>query len=128
MPRPRPGSTPLPLPLVAGVLAALEVMWQEGGAHRERVQANAALLRQKLRESGTVVADHPGPIFPIQVQTEAARDSQRRRLLAAGIYPSFIRYPGGPAGGNFRFVISSEHTRPQVARLADALAGSQLLG
>ena len=122
------GSTPPPLPLVAGLLAALEVMRQEGGARRERLQANAALLRQKLRESGTAAENYPGPIFPVQVQTDADRESLRRRLLASGIYPSFIRYPGGPAGGNFRFVISSEHTRRQVARLADALAGSQLLG
>jgi hypothetical protein len=44
----------------------------------------------------------------------------RRRLPAHGVYPSFIHYPGGPQGGYFRFVVSSEHSQRQ---LDDLLAG-----
>jgi hypothetical protein len=42
-------------------------------------------------------------------------------LLAAGIYPPFIKYPGGPASGYFRFVISSEHGRRQLDDLTKVL-------
>jgi 7-keto-8-aminopelargonate synthetase-like enzyme len=119
------GSTPLPLPLAAGVLAALETMRSEGPARRRRLQRNATLLRAALRQAGQPVADQPGPIFPILPASPPEREALRQRLLAAGIYPSFIRYPGGPAGGCFRFALSSEHTRAQLARLVDALAGAK---
>jgi 7-keto-8-aminopelargonate synthetase-like enzyme len=46
-----------------------------------------------------------------------------RRVMAAGIHPPFIRYPGGPEGGSFRFAISSEHTGEQLDRLAGVLTG-----
>jgi len=149
------GSTPLPLPLLAGVLAALEAMRQDGSARRVKLQANAALIREKLRQAGHPASDGPGPIFPFHPslpQTcrsrreeasserepkppivgsykgeERANQALRRRLTQAGIYPSFIRYPGGPVQGYFRFVISSEHTRAQLVRLADALAGPPVL-
>ncbi|MBI3191247.1 MAG: hypothetical protein HYZ36_01175 [Pedosphaera parvula] len=45
----------------------------------------------------------------------------KKRLLAAQIFPSLIRYPGGPAGGYFRFAISSEHRRVELAALAEVL-------
>lgn len=115
------GSTPLPLPLVAGVLAALTAMRAQGPARRRRLQAHAAWLRGELRAAGQPVEDQPGPIFPFHLASEAARESLRRRLLQAGIYPSFIRYPGGPEAGYFRFVLSSEHTRANVAALATVL-------
>jgi 7-keto-8-aminopelargonate synthetase-like enzyme len=47
--------------------------------------------------------------------------SLKRRLLAGGIYPPFVKYPGGPAEGFFRFVISSEHSHGQLDRLLDVL-------
>jgi 8-amino-7-oxononanoate synthase len=132
------GATPLPLPLVAGVLASLEIMREEGPARRQRLQANAARMRERLhvvaqassrcdshrQNAGGTSEAQPGPIFPIPTAHPAAL---RGRLVGAGIYPSFIRYPGGPALGYFRFVLSSEHTRAQVTRLADTLAGSRVL-
>jgi 7-keto-8-aminopelargonate synthetase-like enzyme len=45
----------------------------------------------------------------------------KRDLVAAGIYPPFIKYPGGPPNGYFRFVISSEHTRSQLDNLLEVL-------
>ncbi|MGZ8901614.1 MAG: hypothetical protein ACXW3Z_16100, partial [Limisphaerales bacterium] len=45
----------------------------------------------------------------------------RRRLIAAGIYPPLIHYPGGPERGYFRFAISSEHSAAQIKQLATVL-------
>jgi hypothetical protein len=33
-----------------------------------------------------------------------------------------IHYPGGPEHGYFRFMISSEHTRPQLEGLVEVLS------
>jgi 7-keto-8-aminopelargonate synthetase-like enzyme len=47
----------------------------------------------------------------------------RRRLLRAGVFPSFLNYPGVPAGGAFRFTLSSKHARDQIQALIGALTG-----
>ena len=71
---------------------------------------------------GTVPLPHePGPIIPLPEGTTVQTKALHRALLAANIYPSFIQYPGGPAGGCFRFVISSAHTQRQLAALAEVL-------
>jgi 7-keto-8-aminopelargonate synthetase-like enzyme len=54
------------------------------------------------------------------------RDARRNRafadqLWAAEIYPPFITYPGGPAGGHFRFTFSSVHTDEEVERLMQVI-------
>jgi 7-keto-8-aminopelargonate synthetase-like enzyme len=46
----------------------------------------------------------------------------KKALLAAGIYPPYINYLGGPRDAYFRFVISSEHTREQLDSLITVLA------
>jgi len=46
----------------------------------------------------------------------------RKRLLKHRVYPSFIRYPGGPRNGFFRFAISSEHRPDQLDALIAALS------
>jgi 7-keto-8-aminopelargonate synthetase-like enzyme len=48
----------------------------------------------------------------------------RRELLRGGVFPSLIRYAGGPPQGFFRFAISSEHTTRQIDILAGALLES----
>lgn len=107
------GNTPLPLPLAAGVVRALEIV-REDASFRERLRAHARLLRETAGEPG---GDSTNPIYSLTLEPNEA-ERLKRRLLRAGIYPCFIRYPGGPEGGAFRFALSSEHTRGQVERLA----------
>jgi len=66
-----------------------------------------------------LLAANPG--WRERMLANAATKALHRALLAANIYPSFIQYPGGPAGGCFRFVISSAHTQRQLAALAEVL-------
>ncbi len=114
------GSTPLALPLAAAALAAVRILRRDG-RFRARLSQNTAYVRSALREVGYEFADNPGPILslPISEKRQAAR--LHRLLLGAGIYPPFITYPGGPSGGQFRFVISSEHSRGQLDNLMKAL-------
>ena len=112
------GVTPFPLPLAAAALKSLELLAANPG-WRAQLFANTAWVKVILRENGIPLADTPAPILPLPECTSAQAKALHRALLAAEIYPSFIQYPGGPANGYFRFVISSAHTRRQL----DALAG-----
>ena len=108
------GNTPLPLPLTAGILESLRIL---PGPHLRRLRANIQLFWRSLsREPENVCS----PI--IAVGHSAALS---RALLSAGIYPPAIRYPGGPAGGYFRFALSSAHRPEQVVRLAETIKGTR---
>lgn len=114
------GATPVPLPLAAGALESLRV-FRANPKLQARLHANAAWLKQQLRVGGMALPDAPGPIVPVIPASAKEAERLKRRLVAAGIHPPFIRYPGGPEGGYFRIVVSSEHTRAQLRKLAEAL-------
>jgi 7-keto-8-aminopelargonate synthetase-like enzyme len=114
------GATPVPLPLAASALAGLKLL----AAHpewRTRLWANSERVKAALRARGVPLPEAPGPIVPLPVTSPREAARWRRALLAAGIYPSFFRYPGAPADGCFRFVISSAHSRAELDRLTDVL-------
>ncbi len=117
------GQTPLPLPLACAAIASLEIL-QTDSSLRERLAANTRFVKNALREAGLRVANTPSPI--IQVVPRSPRDMARlkERLLGRRIYPTHIRYPGGPAGGYFRFALSSEHGQDQLEGLVAAVAVS----
>ncbi len=107
------GSTPPPLPLASAALESLRIL-QEDATLRLRLLRNAAHVKTSLRKAGLVLADTPGPIIFIRPRNSTYAARLSHQLLAAGVYPPFLKYPNGPAGGYFRFVISSEHTRAQL--------------
>lgn len=116
------GNTPLPLPLAHGAIASVTILKSDKHL-RERLLQNTAYVKQRLIARGLPVMDTPSPIVPFIARDAKQAAQLRRRLLACGIYPPFIRYPGGPATGYFRFVISSQHTRKQLDALVRALPG-----
>jgi len=113
------GGTPLPLPLANAALRAMELLRSDPGL-RCRLSHNVNYIKTALRARGLSIAHTPAPVVSIVPRDAAEAAGMRRRLLAHGVYPSFIRYPGGPADGYFRFVVSSEHSKGQ---LDDLLAG-----
>ncbi len=114
------GSTPLPLPLANAALEALAVL-SDGKSFRTRLIENARLVKSGLCDAGLQLPDHPGPIIPLHFRKASEIARLKRVLLAAKILPPLINYPGAPAGGYFRFVISSEHTQAQLQNLIRAL-------
>ena len=114
------GSTPLPLPLAAAASVALRLVKSELTL-RSRLKRNTDLVKAVLRDAGLALAEVPGPIVPIHFSQPQTNRRLHRALFAAGILPPFIKYPGGPANGYFRFVISSEHTRKQLDNLLRVL-------
>ncbi len=114
------GTTPLPPPLAGASLASLKILRNEP-ARRRRLFANVAYVREKLQVAGWEIPETPGPIVRLPLMNEAEAIALKKRLLAAGIYPPFLKYGSALAQGIFRFVISSEHTRAQLDKLIAVL-------
>jgi 7-keto-8-aminopelargonate synthetase-like enzyme len=114
------GSTPLPLPLAHAALKAMKILRGDASLGR-RLRRNVHHIKTTLRLRGLAVPATPAPIVCIVPRSAAVVAKMRQRLLARGVYPSFIHYPGGPKGGYFRFVLSSEHSRQQLDDLLEGL-------
>jgi len=115
------GSTPPPLPIAYASLRAVELL-KENRQLRERLNENAQAVKAiRTGTNGSVSRTEPGPILMVAPKSARRREMLRRTLLRAGIYPPFVRYPGGPKEGYFRFVISSEHTQAQIQNLRNVL-------
>lgn len=114
------GNTPMPWVVALADLAAVQLLCREE-RRRQRLQELVAHAKGILRAVGLSLPDTPAPILALPPCEPEPTERLRRALLRAGIYPSVIHYPGAPAGGYFRFVLSSEHTRAQVDRLLSVL-------
>lgn len=114
------GSTPLPLPLAFAAHKALQVLGRDKTLRR-RLASNSNYIKSALRQAGFVFPATPGPIVPLHLDDAKQITRVKRALLAARILPPLIHYPGSPANGYFRFVISSEHTPRQLEQLVRTL-------
>ncbi len=114
------GSTPLPLPLAHAALEAMKILRGDPSLGR-RLRRHVHHVKTTLRLRGLAVPATPAPIVCLVPRSAAVVAKMRQRLLARGVYPSFIHYPGGPKGGYFRFVLSSEHSQRQLDDLLKGL-------
>jgi len=114
------GNTPLPLPLANAALRSLEIL-ETDRSLRQRLEDKTQYVKTALRKAGLPVEETPSPIVSIIPRRVADATRLKQQLLAHEIFPSFIRYPGGPKDGYFRFTISSEHSRAQLDDLVNAL-------
>jgi len=115
------GSTPLPLPLVAAAQPAIRLL-DSDPRFRQRLHRNATRVKADLRDAGYALPLAPGPVVSLIPRRPSAADRLKKTLLAAGIFPPWLRYPGGAQSGYFRFAISSEHSPAQLERLVAVLA------
>ena len=121
-------TTPPPPAAAAAALEALRQLEADAGP-RERLRARvqevwAALLAAGLAGDRPDLSLGQSPIVGMVPRSRAESEQMRLRLVGAGIYPSLVRYPGGPPGGLFRFGLSSEHTRIQIRTLTEALTAA----
>ncbi len=114
------GSTPLPPALAAGAIEAVKILHGDKSLRR-RLESNFRYVREKLGVGGFDLPERPSPVIPVIPKAKRESDMLSKRLLAAGIFPPFVRYAS--ASGYFRFVISSEHSRKQLDALISALLG-----
>ena len=113
------GNTPLPLPLASAALKAVQILSSDKSL-RTRLFKNTARVQSALRSMGFPIVEHPSPIFALVPSHPAQVPRWKRQFVANGIFPSFIKYPGGPQGGYFRFALSSEHTQEEIDALIQA--------
>ncbi len=118
------GNTPLPLPLANAALASIDILRRDSSL-RSRLRENVNYIKGALRSAGMVLPDTPAPIIAVVPRNPTETRALRKQLLAHGVFPSFIHYPGGPESGYFRFVISSEHSRRQLDDLIEEFVGRQ---
>jgi 8-amino-7-oxononanoate synthase len=117
------GTTPLPPPLAGAALASLKIM-RTGKLKRIKLFQNLAYVRKAFRAAGRDISETPGPIIRWPAMNEAHTAKLKAQLLAAGIYPPFLKYSKASGPGVFRLVISSEHTRAQLDNLITTLTAS----
>ena len=114
------GATPIPLPLLAVADAVLERLAGDPGAVLE-LKRRALAFKADLRAAGYEIEVNQVPIVALAVNGEEQARRSRAVLLAHGIYPSHVHYPGLPPGGMFRFILRSSNTDEETARLLAAL-------
>jgi glycine C-acetyltransferase/8-amino-7-oxononanoate synthase len=115
------GSTPLPLPLANAAWQSMRILKTKGSVWRRQLNQNAEYVKAAWRKAGFEIPAMPGPIIPVHAKNARESQALKKKLLAVGIYPPFLKYPGGDANGYFRFVISSDHSRAQLDRLIKTL-------
>ncbi len=118
------GTTPLPPPLAGAALAALRLL-RNGKRMRAKLFGNLTYVRTRLRAAGWIIAETPGPIIRLAPMEGSRIEALKSRLLAAKIYPPFLKYSEASAGGIFRFVISSGHRREDLDRLISVLGDGE---
>jgi|ERR1043166_3843875 7-keto-8-aminopelargonate synthetase-like enzyme len=113
------GNTPLPLPLASAALKAIDLL-SSSKSLRLRLRRNTQSIKAALKKMGYAVPDTPSPIIPLIPRNPDDVPRMKACFIADGIFPSFIKYPGAPAQGYFRFALSSEHTPKQLAALVQS--------
>lgn len=114
------GNTPLPLPLANAALTAISILRDDPGL-RSRLKLNIAFVKNALAKCGIKSGSPESPIIAIEPAGSRPAEKLIASLLNAGIHPPFIKYPGGPKDGYFRFAISSEHSKKQLTDLVAAI-------
>ncbi len=124
--RPLIFSTGLPPPAVAGALAALTLL-EEQPRRVERLQANAAMLRDELAREGFDVSGSETQIIPLIVGDAALAMRICEAALERGVFAQAIRPPTVPAGtSRLRLAVMASHTRDELRDAARILAQAAL--
>jgi glycine C-acetyltransferase len=108
--------------LVAGAMAALEIVASDEGAElRGRLEQNTARFRAAMREAGYDVPDGEHPIVPVMLGDAALAGRMASCLLELGVYVIGFSYPVVPKGeARIRVQLSAIHTPEQIDRAVDA--------
>ena len=107
-------------------MAALELL-REQPRRVEKLQRNAAVLRESLAAQGLPVPDAATQIVPVIVgdANEAVRASER--ALEKGVFAQAIRPPTVPDGtSRLRLAVMASHTKAELRAAARILAQAAL--
>jgi 8-amino-7-oxononanoate synthase len=109
-------------PQVEAARAALRLVRREPW-RRERLQANAARLRERLARHGIPTRPSTTQIVPVVIGDNARSMQVCERLLLRGFYAQGIRHPSVPEGtARLRLTPMATHREEEIDALADAVA------
>ena len=114
------GASAAPPPLAAATLAGMELV-AANPQWRERLWANARMLKQGIQSLGFEVEGSDVPIAAFTLDKQASMAYVQRELLGRGIAIQHTHYAGVGAAGVLRTVVFSTHTPAQIQRLIDEL-------
>ncbi len=114
------GASSVPPPLAAATLAGIERV-ATNPHWRERLWANARILKKGIERLGFDVEDSDVPIAAFQLGNSNSMKQVHRELMERGIAIQHAQYAGVGAEGVLRAVVFSTHTREQIDRLIDEL-------
>lgn len=114
--------TALPPPVVAGVLAALDVLTLEPG-RPERVREKARRFHDELRMLGHEALAPEAAVVPVMVGDAEAAVRLSQHLLESGVLVPAIRPPTVPPGtSRLRCTLMAGHTDDHLRRAVEAFA------
>jgi 7-keto-8-aminopelargonate synthetase-like enzyme len=114
------GSSAFPLNLAAGATKSIHIM-KESFDLVEKLQQNALTAKKLLNEWAIHHPVYETPVIAILPESEAEKNLLYRSLEEYAIFPSYIKYPGGPENGYFRFALSSAHREEHIEMLLLAI-------
>ena len=110
-------------PAVAGALAALSLL-EEQPRRVEKLQANAALLREELTGQGfAVTGGDSTPIVPLVLGDAAVALKTCEKALERGVFAQAVRPPTVPSEtSRLRLTVMASHSKSELRDAARALA------
>ena len=111
-------STAPPIPVVAAATAALGLL--TANPHwPEKLQANAAVLREELKAEGLEVGETETQIIPVMVGDAARTMRFCEEAIERGVFAQGIRPPTVPSGSSrLRLAVMSTHRATELQRAA----------
>ncbi|MDZ7637299.1 MAG: glycine C-acetyltransferase [Bryobacterales bacterium] len=122
--RPYLFSNSIPPSLVAGAMAAMDIVESDEGAElRAQLQQNTQRFRTSMRHAGFEVPEGTHPIAPVMLGDARLAARMSERLLELGVYVIGFSFPVVPKGAaRIRVQLCAAHTREQVDRCVEAFA------
>lgn len=120
--RPYLFSNSIPPSLVAGAMAAFDIVESDEGAQlRAQLQENTQQFRTSMRHAGFDVPEGTHPIAPVMLGDARLAARMADRLLELGVYVIGFSFPVVPKdAARIRVQLSAAHTREQVERCVEA--------
>ncbi len=120
--RPYTFSNTMPPAVVAGSLAALDLIEKEPGIVGQ-LRENTAAFREGIVSAGFTILEGSHPIVPVMLGEAAVAQDMSRELLAEGVYVKGLWYPVVPKGqARLRVQISAAHTAADIEEAIAAFA------
>ena len=110
-------------PVVVGATLRAITLLETSTELRDKLDANARLFRQRIREVGFEIKDGFHPIVPIMLHDAALVQAMARELYLEGIYVVGFFYPVVPRGtARIRVQLSAAHEKHHIERAINAFA------